>query len=160
KPRWYKANWSEQDVAVITYANSIVREGELPLQTLERFLSRHLAEEIRWVHILPFFPYSSDDGFAVIDYLRVNPLYGDWRHVERIARRFTLLADLVINHCSSQSEWFQQYIECREPGRHYFVEAEPGSDLAKVVRPRTSPLLREVQTPEGAKHVWCTFSHD
>lgn len=160
KPRWYKSNWSEQDVAVITYANSIVKQGEYPLSTLARFLERHLKGEISWVHILPFFPYSSDDGFAVIDYLEVNPAFGNWRHVERIARKFKLMADLVINHCSSLSRWFEEFKEGREPGKHYFVEVDASSDLSSVVRPRTSPLLREVQTAEGTRHIWCTFSHD
>lgn len=160
RPRWTRSHWSERDVALITYANSIVSEDEKPLQTLERFFRRHLSRHISWVHILPFFPFSSDDGFAVIDYTRVNDSFGDWDDIERIAGRSRLMADLVINHCSGMSRWFEQFREGRAPGRDYFVTGDPDRDTSAVVRPRTSPLFREVQTPDGIRHVWCTFSHD
>lgn len=160
EPRWHQNNWSERDVALITYANSIQREGEPPLETLEAFLRKRLREEITWVHILPFFPFSSDDGFSVVDYLKVNESFGDWTHIVRLSSRFKVMADLVINHCSSMSEWFTQFRENRKPGCDYFVEIDPDEDLSAVVRPRTSPLLKEVQTPNGVRYVWCTFSHD
>ena len=160
RPRWLKNNWSEKDVAVITYANSFLREGEKPLHTLATFLENHLRKDISWVHILPFYPFSSDDGFAVIDYSQVNESFGDWQDIEEIAADFKLMADLVINHCSGMSRWFEQFKQCRKPGRDYFLEVDPGTDLSQVVRPRTTPLLREVQTLEGSKHIWCTFSHD
>ena len=160
KPRWYKNNWSEKDIAVITYANSILREGELPLQTLNKFLYRNLQKELSWVHILPFFPFSSDDGFAVIDYVRVNESFGNWDHIYAISGHFKVMSDLVINHCSGMSHWFEQFRQNKEPGNRYFLEVDPETDTSMVVRPRTSPLLREVQTLDGIKHVWCTFSHD
>lgn len=160
RPRWTRSHWSERDVALITYANSVINEEEKPLQTLERFFRRHLSRHISWVHILPFFPFSSDDGFAVIDYTRVNDSFGDWDDIERIAGRSRLMADLVINHCSGMSRWFEQFRENKAPGRDYFVTGDPDMDVSAVVRPRTSPLFREVQTPDGIRHVWCTFSHD
>lgn len=160
KPRWLKNNWDEADVAVITYANSFVREGEMPLRTLNEFLENYLADDISWVHILPFFPFSSDDGFAVIDYTLVNESFGGWEDIEKIASRFSLMADLVVNHCSGMSRWFEQFKFDKKPGKDYFVEVDPGADLSMVVRPRTSPILREVQTLEGTRHIWCTFSHD
>jgi sucrose phosphorylase len=160
KPRWFKNNWSEKDVAVITYANSILKEGEPPLRTLNRFLYKNLQKELSWVHILPFFPFSSDDGFAVIDYVRVNESFGNWDHIYAISGQFKVMADLVINHCSGMSHWFEQFRQNKPPGNGYFLEVDPDTDTSLVVRPRTSPLLREVQTLDGIKHVWCTFSHD
>ena len=160
KPRWYKNNWSEKDVAVITYANSIVQEGELPLRTLNRFLHSRLHKELSWVHILPFFPFSSDDGFAVIDYVRVNESFGNWDHIYETSGHFKVMADLVINHCSGMSLWFEQFRQDKPPGNGYFLEVDPDTDTSLVVRPRTSPLLREVQTLDGLKYIWCTFSHD
>jgi len=112
------------------------------------------------VHILPFFPFSSDDGFAVIDYKKVNKELGDWDNIKGIADQFKLMADLVINHISSKSEWFQQYINGEEPGCHYFTEASTQDDISPVVRPRSSPLLQRVETSRGEKHVWCTFGFD
>ena len=160
KPRWLKNNWSEKDVAIITYANSFVNKNEAPLLTLDYFLTRYFSEKISWVHILPFFPYSSDDGFSVIDYTQVNESFGSWDHIDQIARKFKLMSDLVINHCSSMGQWFSQFKNNTAPGKDYFYDVEPDYDTSQVVRPRATPLLREVQTADGLKYVWCTFSHD
>ena len=160
KPVVHESLWDEDDIMLISYGDSVVQEGETPLHALSHFLSTHLAGTTNCVHILPFFPYSSDDGFAVIDYTQVNDALGDWDDIEDIAKNFKLMSDLVINHCSSRSRWFDNFKQCKDPGRDYFTEADPDADTSEVVRPRTSPLLREVETLEGKKYVWCTFSHD
>lgn len=160
KPRWLKNNWSEKDIAIITYANSFVKKDEAPLLTLDYFLTRYFSEKISWVHILPFFPYSSDDGFSVIDYTQVNDSFGTWEHIDQIARKFKLMSDLVINHCSSMGQWFDQFKNNTAPGKDYIYAVEPDYDISQVVRPRATPLLREIQTADGLKYVWCTFSHD
>lgn len=152
--------WTQQDAIVITYSDSIKTEGEAPLKTLRNFLRANLTGYINGVHILPFFPWSSDDGFAVIDYLQVNEGHGTWNDISAIAGDFNLMTDLVINHCSSRSRWFDNYRKGIEPGASYFVEADPELDYSHITRPRTSPLLRPTDTANGEKHVWCTFSHD
>lgn len=152
--------WDQTDVLVISYGDSILNGEQPPLQTLHHFLSQHFSMLINGVHILPFFPYSSDDGFAVVHYKQVNPKLGDWNDILRISTDFHLMSDLVINHCSSQHEWFDNFKKGLEPGKNYFFTAEPTDDLNEVVRPRTSPLLQKVQTPDGDKYVWCTFGHD
>ncbi|MBY5921592.1 alpha-amylase [Ferrimonas balearica] len=152
--------WDQTDLIVITYGDSLKREGEAPLHTLKEFLDHYLAHVATGVHILPFFPYSSDDGFSVIDYARVNPALGEWADIRAIAGGSRLMADLVINHCSSRSRWFEQFKAGEMPGKEYFICVDPEADLHQVVRPRTSPLLKPVQTVDGKRHVWCTFSHD
>jgi len=96
----------------------------------------------------------------VLDYSSVNEALGNWDDIEAIGRDYQLMADLVINHCSGRSLWFDNFIKGRSPGQGYFYTASPEDDLSQVVRPRTSELLREVQTEEGTQYVWCTFSHD
>lgn len=153
--------WSQDDVLLITYGDSLRRDGsERPLQTLEKFLTEHLQETVTGVHILPFFPYSSDDGFAVIDYQQVNPGLGRWEDIGEIASHFGLMVDLVMNHISSQSQWFEQFKRGESPGCEYFITVEPSTDVSQVVRPRNTSLLTQVDTPSGEKHVWATFSHD
>ncbi|UZE97113.1 sugar phosphorylase [Alkalimarinus alittae] len=156
----YENHWDQHDVYVITYGDTFLAPGQKPLSGLHQFLIKHLMGTINSVHILPFFPYSSDDGFSVIDYMAVNKALGEWRDINLIANDFKLMADVVINHCSAESRWFKNYLKGREPGLGYFVEASPSDDLSHVVRPRTSPLLKKVITKEGEKHIWCTFSHD
>ncbi len=152
--------WDENDVYLITYGNSILSYSQKPLQVLYQFLIKYMKGVVSTVHVLPFFPYSSDDGFAVIDYRQVNQELGDWNDIKRIAQHFDLMADLVINHISSKSKWFQQFIKNEKPGCDYFIEADETDDIAKVVRPRASSLLQEIDTSEGSKKVWCTFSAD
>lgn len=153
-------NWNEKDVVLITYGDSITHPDQNPLQTLYDFLQEYCKGKINSVHILPFFPYSSDDGFSVIDYLSVNPKLGDWQDIEKISSEYRLMADLVINHCSAKSQWFENFLRGEGFGHDFFLTASPDDDTALVVRPRTSPLLREVQTAAGEQYVWCTFSHD
>lgn len=153
--------WDESKILLITYGDSIQpHDSTPPLSTLNHFLSEHLSDEITGVHILPFFPYSSDDGFAVMDYMTVNPDLGDWSDIGAIAQNFELMFDLVINHISSEHEWFQQFKAGEAPGCNYFIEVDPNTDTSEVIRPRSSPLLVETPTPEGIKHVWGTFSAD
>lgn len=159
-PSAHQNLWSQQDVVVISYADSVVQAGTAPLASLKAFLDTHLQDHINTVHLLPFFPYSSDDGFAVIDYSSVNESHGAWQDIEAIADDYRVMSDLVINHCSARSRWFQNYINDREPGAGYFFTASKDRDLSNVVRPRSSPLLRETITAHGVEHVWCTFSHD
>ncbi|WP_448212618.1 sugar phosphorylase [Colwellia sp. MEBiC06753] len=159
-PEPYSNHWSERDIIMITYGDSLMQAGEKPLVTLQHFVETYLKNHINSVHILPFFPYSSDDGFSVIDYSSVNEGLGDWQDIQAIAGKKRLMADLVINHCSSRSMWFENFINGEGQGHDYFFTAEPEDDLSQVVRPRTSPLLRPTETATGEQHVWCTFSHD
>ena len=152
--------WSENDVALITYGDSIKKKGELPLKTLNKFLRKHLSETISTVHILPFTPYSSDDGFSVVNYFEVNPDLGEWSDIEALGEDFDLMSDLVINHCSAESEWFKNFLANKEDGKDFFITVDESFDVSQVIRPRSSPLLKEVETVDGKKQVWCTFSHD
>ncbi|KUJ81082.1 sugar phosphorylase [Ruegeria profundi] len=152
--------WSEKDSVLITYGNSIEDQAHKPLDLLHDFLIRHLRGVVNGVHILPFFPFTSDDGFAVSDYYSVSTQLGDWPDITRIANDFHLMSDLVLNHVSSQGAWFTNYLQGKSPHDRFFVEATPEDDLSQVVRPRTTPLLRQVETNRGEKYVWCTFSHD
>ncbi len=167
-PKAHENLWDENDVVLITYGDSVYQPSdelgggltEAPMKTLHSFLKRYCAHTINHVHILPFFPYSSDDGFSVIDYSTVNESLGTWNDVEAISEDFGLMVDLVINHCSARSAWFQQFIEDKSPGKDFFFTSDLTADISQVVRPRTSPLLRETKTATGVKEVWCTFSHD
>lgn len=160
QPVAHQNHWSEQDVVMITYGDSIIQQGQKPLASLNYFIDRYIGDCINSVHILPFFPYSSDDGFSIIDYSSVNEGLGDWGDIKKIAQKRRLMSDLVINHCSSRSAWFENFIKGEGIGHDYFYTAPADTDTSEVVRPRTSALLRETPTGKGLQHVWCTFSHD
>jgi len=151
---------THQDALFITYADQVVEPGKKPLATLADFSEERLTGVISGIHILPFFPASSDDGFAVIDYAMVDPGLGSWKEVSRLARRFRLMFDAVINHVSSSSPWFRRYLEEDPRYRDAFIDAPAGLDLSQVVRPRALPLLTSFQSAGGEKQVWTTFSAD
>ena len=152
--------WGSEDVLLITYADAISQEGEPPLRSLATFLKERVPGLISQVHLLPFFPFTSDDGFAVSDYLRVDPTHGDWADILALSEDVELVFDLVINHASSAHPRFVEFLEDRAPGRDYFLTAALNEDLSGVTRPRATPLLQTYDTAQGPRHVWCTFSRD
>ena len=151
---------THQDAIMITYGDMVNREGQVPLQVLTEFAREKLLGLINTIHILPFFPYSSDDGFSVIDYKQVNPPWGEWEDIKDLTGSFDLMVDIVVNHISQHSEWFKGYKAGDENFKDYFITVDPETDLSQVFRPRALPLLTEVDTNEGKKWVWTTFSAD
>jgi len=152
---------SERTAVLVTYADQVRRPGSAPLRTLGEILEAAVGDIISDVHVLPFFPYSSDDGFSVIDYRGVDPRFGTWDDVHRLARQFGLMTDLVLNHVSAQSDWFRRFLDGAEPYADFFVTVDDGAvDLASVVRPRSLPLLTRFETAVGPRRVWTTFSAD
>lgn len=155
--------WTHEDHILITYGDMVNPKPGEPISKLNKqhlFLKKYLKEEISSVHILPFFPSSSDDGFSVVDYRRVDERIGGWDDVKNLSKDFRLMADLVMNHTSRYSEWFKGYLENEEPYNEYFIDIDPDEDLSVVTRPRSTPLLTPVHTKSGEKFVWSTFSDD
>ncbi|KPA05849.1 alpha-amylase family glycosyl hydrolase [Pantoea agglomerans] len=156
-----KAHWDEQDVVLITYADQF-READKPtLSTFSRFYQQHLQSTFPLVHLLPFFPWSSDDGFSVIDYHQVDPLCGDWQDIARLHQETRLMFDFVCNHMSAHSAWFSHFL-AQDPGwDDFFISMPPATDLSAVTRPRTSPLLTPFKMADGeTRFIWTTFSAD
>ncbi len=150
---------SQRDSILILYGDQVQAPNEKPLQTLKKFCDNYLTGIVNGIHILPFYPWTSDDGFSVVDYRQIDPALGDWDDISAM-QNFRLMFDAVINHISSQSEWFQKFLQDDPRYRDYFITIEGNPDLSQVVRPRALPLLTAFQTPSGEKKVWTTFSAD
>jgi glycosidase len=164
--RWETATWkpndklTEKNVYLITYGDAITTPGEAPLETLHQFLKKHVGGAITDVHLLPMFPYTSDDGFSVTDYRAINSEYGDWENIKQLSSDYRLMFDFVANHISKSSEWFQGYISGVEQYAQYFIPQDEQFDASKVIRPRTTPLFHEYKDSNGPKTAWTTFSRD
>ena len=156
----YTALLSERDSLLITYGDQVQENGKAHLQTLTEFCESYLRGVVSGVHILPFFPWSSDDGFSVKDYRAVDPVLGSWNNIEKMGETFRLMFDGVINHTSAQSEWFQNFLQDKRQYRNFFITVEGDPDLSQVVRPRALPLLTEFESASGKRKVWTTFSAD
>ncbi|SFO45007.1 sucrose phosphorylase [Candidatus Pantoea varia] len=156
-----KAHWDEQDVVLITYADQFREAGKPTLSTFSRFYQQHLQSTFPLVHLLPFFPWSSDDGFSVIDYHQVDPVCGDWQDIARLHQETRLMFDFVCNHMSAKSAWFSHFL-AQDPGwDDFFISMPPATDLSAVTRPRTSPLLTPFKMADGdTRFIWTTFSAD
>jgi sucrose phosphorylase len=153
--------FSQEDVVLITYGDSLKKEGEAPLTTLHEFANQHLKGIISNVHFLPFFPYSSDDGFSIIDFFEIDPELGTWKEVAVIGQDFELMFDYVVNHYSSKGQWFQNYLEGKEGFEEFAMAVDPSTDLSMVTRPRSLPLLSEYKKKNAQTvHLWTTFSAD
>ncbi|PFN98753.1 alpha-amylase [Bacillus sp. AFS076308] len=164
--QWEKEKWdkieapSEKNVYLITYGDSIFEQGKPTLETLHQFLKKEVQDTITDVHLLPMFPYTSDDGFSVVDYNEINPELGKWDHIKNMSSDYRLMYDFVANHISKSSEWFQGYINGEEKYQGYFIPKDPEFNTENVVRPRTSPLFHEYEGKDGVKTAWTTFSED
>ena len=157
--------FTEEDVILITYGDLIREEGASPLTTLSKFCGLYLKQTINTLHILPFFPYSSDRGFAIEDFETVDPELGSWKDIENLETRYKLMFDGVINHVSSKSRWFQRFLDGTPHYKDFFISYDSYDDLTSeersaIFRPRTTDILTKFHTIDGEKHVWSTFSKD
>jgi glucosylglycerate phosphorylase len=151
---------TERDSILITYGDQVQSPGQKPLQTLSAFCKQNLAGVVHGIHILPFYPWTSDDGFSVVDYREVDSNLGNWDDISSMQSNFRLMFDGVINHISSKSAWFKAFLNDDPYYRDYFVVVDGSPDLSQVVRPRALPLLTTFSTFDGEKRVWTTFSDD
>jgi glycosidase len=156
-----RTGFSQEDVFLIIYGDTLKKTGEAPLETLYRFAVNRFKDVFSTIHILPFFPFSSDDGFSVIDFFEVDPDLGNWEDIQRMGREFRLMFDFVLNHVSSKSPWFQNYLDERPQYKDLAIEVDPSTDLSQVTRPRSSPLLTQFDKTSGdTVYLWTTFSAD
>ncbi len=157
---------SEKDACLIAYGDILAppsgKEASLTaLSRLRAFLEKRNHDGFNYLHILPFHPYSSDDGFSVIDYRKIDPRLGTWEDIDSLAREYMLVFDLVLNHGSTQSAWFQSFLKNEASRQDWYITRPADFDASLVFRPRTHPLLTPFQRNDGSTvHVWTTFSAD
>lgn len=146
---------NEQSTYLITYGDSFYDGQRAPLAVLGEVLEQKLPD-FTDIHLLPIFPYTSDDGFSVLDYQKINPVLGTWADIEQLAQRRRLMFDFVCNHISKSSDWFQSFLRSEPDFKNSFIEFDAKFDTSNVTRPRTSALFHKY----GTKQVWTTFSED
>lgn len=158
--RTTSGRWSERDAWLIAYPDHVTTPGEVPLRTLHRFYRTRLTDAFNGVHILPFFPATSDEGFSILDYRAVDPAFGTWSDIEAVGADARLMVDAVLNHCSVGSDCFQGWADGDPEYEGFFRIADPSADLSMTVRAREHPLLTPFETSRGTEWVWTTFSAD
>ena len=159
KKKLISKNWSQKSSFLITYSDSIKSENDSPLFVLNQFLQKYI-DSIDSIHILPFMPSSSDSGFSVIDYYKIDEKFGDWKDLNLISKNKNIMIDIVLNHASRNSKWFANFLKGSGQGHDFFKVVKDWNGIAQIERPRSSELFQKIQTVDGEKNVWCTFSHD
>ena len=149
---------TERDVLLITYGDQLHEPEKPPLKSLGEFAEKYVRGVLSGIHILPFYPYSSADGFSVIDYLQVDPALGSWGDIATLRRDLDLMFDAIFNHVSAQSEWFRKFLKDDSVYRKFFITV--GEELLPRVHPQAHPLLTRFKTAAGEKKVWTTFNAD
>ena len=160
------SHFNENQTILITYPDQFKEEGHSPLKSLKHFVEEELEGLVSHVHLLPFYPWSSDDGFGPNNYHEVNPDYGSWDDIKSM--KTGKMFDCVFNHLSSQSEFFQKALSGDKESMdmfHFFPESEYQknsfqNDIKNVVRPRTTPLMTPYKVGKDQYYVWTTFSAD
>jgi len=160
-----RERFTEEDIILITYGDILRGKEPSPIATLGKFCDTYLEGTINTLHILPFFPYSSDKGFSITDFEAVDPSLGTWQDIEVLESKYQLMFDGVINHVSAKSRWFQEFLNGDSYYKEFFISySSPGEltpEQRKIIfRPRTSDILTEFQTINGTRYVWSTFSSD
>jgi glucosylglycerate phosphorylase len=162
-----RERFSEKDLMLITYGDMVRARGRTGLAALGELLSalRQGESPISILHVLPFFPYTSDRGFSVVDFHAVDPQLGSWQDVRRLGESYRLMFDGVLNHASAHSAPFQQMLRGNPGFAEYAVgfrsqdELRP-EDRRILRRPRTSDVLSRFDAIDGPLWVWTTFSRD
>jgi len=159
--------FTEQDVILITYGDLLRSGDRTPLATLDHFLRviPTFKDIINTLHLLPFFPSSSDRGFAVINFGAVDSNLGSWDDIDALSQQYQLMFDGVFNHISASSQAFQELLNGNPRFQDVFTTyADPTVLTAEqrevLVRPRTSDVLTEYQSINGPIWAWTTFSAD
>lgn len=147
------------DVWLIAYADHVSDGSRPPLQVMAQLLDGQLAGLADGLHLLPFYPWTSDDGFAVVDHLAVDPALGTWEDIRALSSTRRLMVDAVVNHVSASSTWVQEWSHGRREG--WVLQGDEAFDTRRVVRPRTSPLFTAFEGPDGtSRRAWTTFGPD
>ena len=163
----YNKNKKKEDLKInestsllICYGNSVTDGNKKSLKVFNKFYKKHLKNNFDSVHFLPFYPSSSDSGFAVKDHYKIDPRLGSWRDVKKITKSCNVMADLVINHSSARGLWFSNFLKNKSPGKDYFFTVDKNFNSKKVIRPREHKLLKKIKLSDETKYLWRTFSPD
>ena len=146
-------NWNESDIFLISYGDSIVSAKDKKLKTLKNFIDEFIKPHFNNIHILPFFPFSSDDGFSITDYKKVRDDLGSWEDISLLSKDYRVMADIVINHASKLSEYFQEFVGGNDEYKDFFITLDKNEGFEEVVRPRSSDLFQEIEINLSLIHI-------
>ena len=152
---------SEKTSIVICYGDSVFNSKQkYQIKGFQNFYQKKLKDYFNTVHFLPFYPSSSDSGFAVKDHYKIDSRIGKWSDISNFAKKNDVMADIVINHSSARGLWFRNFLKEKKPGKDYFLTVNSKFNTSKVIRPRDHDLLKKINIFKKTEYLWRTFSPD
>lgn len=157
----------ENKCMLITYSDSMGSN----LKEMEYILDKYFSKAVKGIHILPFFPSSGDRGFAPMDYHKVDSVFGDWNDIERLAERYFLMFDYMINHISAKSEYYMDFLKHKDSSKYrdlfirykqFWINGEPTEEEVNAIykrKPR-APYVDACFEDGTTEKVWCTFDNE
>ena len=91
-----------------------------------------LGVDMVWLN--PFYPSPQrDNGYDISDYMAVDPLFGDMADFEAMVRvgkehKIDFMLDMVLNHCSTEHEWFQKALAGDKYYQDFFFVQDQPTD--------------------------------
>jgi sucrose phosphorylase len=155
-----KKSISEKTTLVICYGDSVYSEKNKSIRVFKNFFQKKLKNYFNTIHFLPFYPSSSDSGFAVKDHYKIDSKLGNWFDIKSFSKKSDIMADMVINHSSARGLWFKNFLKAKRPGKDYFLTIDSKFNTSKVVRPRDHKLLKKIDIFNKTDYLWRTFSPD
>ncbi len=155
-----KRNISEKTSLIICYGDSVNLNKKNSIKVFQTFFKERLKKYFNTIHFLPFYPSSSDSGFAVKDHYKIENKLGNWSDIKKISKSNDIMADVVINHSSARGLWFRNFLKNKKPGKDYFLTVDHKFNTSKVIRPRDHKLLKKINIFNKKEYLWRTFSAD
>ena len=155
-----KKDISEKTSLIISYGDSVYSSQKGSIKVFHSFFKKNLKSYFDSIHFLPFYPSSSDSGFAVKDHYKIENRLGNWSDIKKISKSNNIMADMVINHSSARGLWFKNFLKNKRPGKDYFLTVNSKFNVSKVVRPRDHKLLKKINIFKKNDYLWRTFSPD
>eukprot|EP00759_Apiculatamorpha_spiralis_P029240 PhF_6_TR31490/c0_g1_i2/m.46329/K00690/E2.4.1.7; sucrose phosphorylase len=138
---------------LIVYPNHV----QPTLDTTNAFISKYCLYCFSHVHVLPYHPSTSYEGYAITDYVKVDDTWGGEMALTSLlqSNQVDLLADIVLNHCSSQHPWIEDVDK-----KDYVLSSEDvissSSWTSTVKRARDTDLFSNIH----GRLLWTTYSPD
>jgi sucrose phosphorylase len=155
----------KNQVQLITYPDSLGGDLKKLNYVLETYFAGLFAGGI---HILPPFPSSGDRGFAPLTYLEIEPRFGSWEDIKHIGEKHDILLDLMVNHISAKSHYFQDFLKNGRKSDYsdLFITMDkiwpegnpPRQEIEKIFLRRAEPFSEFTIEESGkVEKVWTTF---
>ena len=157
----------KNQVQLITYVDRLTGGG---FTELIQLLKGPLKGIFGGIHVLPFFDPidGADAGFDPTDHLKVDPRIGNWKQVKNLSQQLDVMADIIVNHVSSDSPAFQDYLEKGVASDYnglfltfddVFPMGATETQLMSIYRPRPGfPLSRYTMQDGSERLIWTTFT--